>query len=476
MSNDVIPDTLADRYASPPMRALWSPRNRVVLERELWITVMQAQRELGLDIPAEAIAAYEKVKDQVDLDSIRARERVTRHDVKARIDEFCALAGHEHIHKGMTSRDATENVEQTLILRSLELVREHYGACLHRLSQRVRQYRSLALTARTHNVPAQMTTVGKRLANFGTEMLLAFDRLEELIASYPLRGIKGPVGTQLDMLTLFGGDQKKVATFEQRIAQRLGFLGVLDAVGQVYPRSLDFAVVSVLFQLASGPSSLAKTLRLMAGYELASEGFGADQVGSSAMPHKMNARSCERVNGLQHVLGGFLNMTVGVSGDQWNEGDVSCSVVRRVALPGAFFAIDGLCETFLTVLGEMEMFPESIGAERERYLPFLATTTILMEAVQAGAGREAAHAAIRDHALAVARDLRTRAVTENDLVERVARDPRIGIDAVQLKAALSSDQRFTGAALAQADAFVEQVAAIAKRLPELTRYAPGEIL
>jgi adenylosuccinate lyase len=476
MASDLIPDTLADRYASAPMRTLWSPRNRVLLERELWIAVMQAQRELGIDIPVEAVAAYERVKDQVDLDSIRARERITRHDVKARIDEFCALAGYEHVHKGMTSRDATENVEQTLILRSLQLVRVHYGACLHRLAQRVRQYRALALTARTHNVPAQMTTVGKRLATFGTEMLLAFDRLEEQIARYPLRGIKGPVGTQLDMLTLCGGDQSKVATLEQRIAQRLGFAGVLDAVGQVYPRSLDFAVVSVLFQLASGPSNLAKTLRLMAGYELASEGFGADQVGSSAMPHKMNARSCERINGLQHVLSGFLNMTIGLAGDQWNEGDVSCSVVRRVALPGAFFAIDGLCETLLTVLGEMEMFPESIAGERARYLPFLATTTILMEAVKAGVGREAAHAAIREHALAVARDLRSRAATENDLVERIASDPRIGIDAASLKAALAGDDRFVGAALAQADRFVDQVEAIVERLPDSARYTPGKIL
>jgi adenylosuccinate lyase len=476
MADDVIPDTLADRYASAPMRALWSPRHRVVLEREVWIAVMRAQRELGLDIPMDAIAAYERVKDQVDLDSIRARERATRHDVKARIDEFCALAGHEHVHKGMTSRDATENVEQTLILHSLQLVREHYGACLFRLAKRVQQYRALALTARTHNVPAQMTTVGKRLANFGTEMVLAFDRLEALIASYPLRGLKGPVGTQLDLLTLFGGDQQKVDRFERRIAEELGFQRVLATVGQVYPRSLDYAVVSVVFQLAAGPASLAKTLRLMAGHDLASEGFAADQVGSSAMPHKMNARSCERINGLQHVLAGFLNMTVGLAGDQWNEGDVSCSVVRRVALPGAFFAVDGLCETLLTVLSEMEMFAEAIGAERARHLPFLATTTILMEAVKAGVGREAAHAAIREHALAVARDLRTGAVKDNDLVERVARDPRIGIDAAALRAALTSDDRFIGAALAQADAFVEQVTVIVERLPEVARYTPGKIL
>jgi adenylosuccinate lyase len=476
MPDEVIPDTLADRYASAAMRTLWSPRHRVILERELWLAVMRAQRELGLAIPAEAIAAYERVKDQVDLDSIRTRERSTRHDVKARIDEFCALAGHEHVHKGMTSRDATENVEQALILRSLQLVRVRYVACLHRLAQRVSEYRALALTGRTHNVAAQMTTVGKRLAMFGTEMLLAFDRLQELIASYPLRGLKGAVGTQLDLLTLFGGDQQKVDACERRIAEQLGFHQVLAAVGQVYPRSLDYAAVSVLFQLGAGPASFAKTLRLMAGFELASEGFGAEQVGSSAMPHKMNARSCERIGGLHHVLAGFLAMTVGLAGDQWNEGDVSCSVVRRVALPGAFFAIDGLLETLLTVLGEMTVFAEAVGSERDRQLPFLATTTILMEAVKAGVGREAAHAAIREHALAVARDLRAGAVHQNDLVERLARDPRIKVDAAVLKAALASNERFVGAALGQADAFVERVRDIVGCVPEAATYQPGTIL
>ena len=163
----LIPDVLADRYASAEMRGIWSPEARVVLERELWIAVMRAQRELGLDIPAEAIAASERVTDRVDMDSIRARERVTRHDVKARIEEFCALSGHEHVHKGLTSRDLSENVDQLQNRRALEVVRVHYAAALHRLAQRVREYRALVLTGRTHNVPAQATTVGRRLAMQG---------------------------------------------------------------------------------------------------------------------------------------------------------------------------------------------------------------------------------------------------------------------------------------------------------------------
>jgi len=180
----------------------------------------------------------------------------------------------------------------------------------------------------------------------------------------------------------------KLAELERRVAAHLGFEHVLTSVGQVYPRSLDYDVLTALVQLAAGPSSLATTIRLMAGQELVTEGFQPGQVGSSAMPHKMNTRSCERVNGLAVVLRGYASMVGELAGNQWNEGDVSCSVVRRVALPDAFFALDGLLETFLTVLDEFGAYPAVIARELDRYLPFLATTSVLMAAVRAGVGRE----------------------------------------------------------------------------------------
>lgn len=467
---------LADRYASPAMREIWSPRGKVLLERDLWIAVMRAQKSLGLGIPAEAVAAYERVKTQVDLTSIRVRERQTRHDVKARIDEFCAIAGFEQIHKGLTSRDLTENVEQLQILRSIRLVRVKYAACLHRVAERSRQYRDLVVVGRTHNVPAQATTLGKRLAMFGTEMLCAYQRLETLLAGYPLRGLKGPVGSQLDLLTLFDGDRGKVVELERQIASELGFSQVLGAVGQVYPRSLDFEVVSVLVQLAAGPSSFAKTLRLMAGHDLVTEGFKEGQVGSSAMPHKINSRSSERINGLMVVLKGYLEMLASLTGDQWNEGDVSCSVVRRVALPGAMFATDGLLETFLTVISEMEVFVPVLAAERDRELPFLATTTILMESVKRGVGREAAHGAIKEHAVAAARARRSGGAAVEDLLDRLATDARVGLDKTKLREILASDERFVGAALEQTDAFLSDCDTLLAQVPEASSYRPGELL
>ncbi len=471
----MIPNVLAARYASVEMTTLWSPEHKVVLERQLWLAVLRAQRELGVDVPAEAIDAYEAVLDKVDLASIEARERVTKHDVKARIEEFSALAGHEYIHAGMTSRDLTENVEQLQVRAALELVRDRMVTTLARLAERAAEHRELVITGRSHNVAAQATTLGKRFANAGEELLQALRRVEELLDRYPLRGIKGPVGTQQDMLDLLGGADR-VAALEQAVASHLGFEASLTNVGQVYPRSLDLDVVSALVQAGSGPASLATTIRLMAGLELATEGFKPGQVGSSAMPHKMNSRSCERVNGLLVVLRGYLSMVGELAGDQWNEGDVSCSVVRRVALPDAFLAADGLFQTFLSVLDDFGAYPAVVARELERYLPFLTTTKVLMAAVRAGVGRETAHEAIKEHAVAVALGMRESGAAGNDLLDRLAADERLSLDRSALSAAIGSPLDFVGTAVDQTAAFVASVEAIVARHPDAASYRPAPIL
>ena len=472
----MIPNVLADRYASPAMREIWSAEGRIVLERDFWVAVMKAQRELGLPIPEEAIADYEKVRKEVNLDSIQKRERISRHDVKARLEEFNDLAGHQEIHKGMTSRDLTENVEQLQVFSSLRIIHDKAVATLAALARRVDEWRDLIIAGRTHNVAAQPTTVGKRLAMSGEELLDSLKSLEHLVESYPVRGLKGAVGTQMDQLSLFEGDISKVRQLEEGVASHLGLPADWVCVGQVYPRSLDLRTVSALTELASAPSSMCTTLRLMAGHELASEGFAKGQTGSSAMPHKMNARSCERVNGFHVILKGYLAMGAGLSGTQWNEGDVSCSVVRRVMLPDAFFAADGLFETFLTILNQMQVFTGTIGRENDRYMPFLLSTSFLMAAVKAGAGRETAHAAIKEHALAVARELREGAISQNDLLDRLAADERVPVPREQLQEVFEKGQNNTGAATAQVDAFIEAVTSLTERHPEAATYQPGDIL
>ncbi len=474
-----VPNVLANRYASAQMRDIWAPEAKIVAERRLWLAVLRAQRDLGVDFgganPDEVIAAYERVIDRVDLASIDARERVTRHDVKARIEEFNALSGFEHIHKGMTSRDLTENIEQFQVLGSLKVIRVRVVATLAELARLATQYSAQAVTGRSHNVAAQLTTLGKRFATAADELLVALDRLDGLIARYPARGIKGPVGTAQDMLDLLGGDAAKLAELERRIAEELGFKEVLTSTGQVYPRSLDYDAVTALAQVSAAPSNLATTIRLMAGLELVTEGFKEGQVGSSAMPHKMNTRSCERVNGLAVVLRGYVSMVGELAGDQWNEGDVSCSVVRRVAMPDAFFALDGLFETFLTVLADFGAFPAVIEAELERYLPFLTTTKVLMAAVRKGVGREVAHEAIKEHAVAVALDLRRGAKT-NDLLSRLAADERLGLTRDELEALVGSPLELAGTAQDQVARVAGRVAEVVAAAPDAAAYRPGAVL
>jgi len=456
------------------MVEIWSPVNKIKLERQFWIEVLKAQDQHGITVDSAVIAAYEAQVENIDLASIAKREAELKHDVKARIDEFNALAGQQQIHKGMTSRDLTENIEQAQILNSLKLVRERVIALLNSLKEQAVAHQDLAMVGRSHNVAAQLTTLGKRFATTIDELLIGYAALNELIERYPARGIKGPVGTNQDMANLFDQDLAKVKEFEAELIASLGFNQVLDSVGQVYPRSLDYEVATLLYQLAAPISSLALTIRLMAGQELVTEGFLPGQVGSSAMPHKMNARSSERINGLHEVLNGFVTMLSGITGKQWNEGDVSCSVVRRVALPGMFFAFDGISETALTVLGGFKAFDAQLKAELNRYLPFLLTTEIMLLLVKRGVGRETAHKQVQLHALAAAEQLRSGG--KNNLFELLAADSELEISMADLNQLAANSEQQLAAAKAQVKQVAAKVDAIVKANPTAASYKPGAIL
>ena len=461
---DGVTNVLAGRYASGAMNKVWSPEGKVVQERQLWLAVLRAQVSLGLEIPEGTVEAYEAVLDHVDLASIAEREAVTRHDVKARIDEFCELAGQQHIHRGMTSRDLTENVEQLQIRQALGLVRDRLVGVLARLSGLAATHVDLVMVARTHNVAAQATTLGKRFADAAEETMIGFARVEELLDRYPLRGIKGAVGTRVDQLDLLVSPEA-VDQLEQTIAQHLGFGSVLDCVGQVYPRSLDFDVVSALVQAVSGPSSVATTLRLMAGNELATEGFSDGQVGSSAMPHKMNSRSAERIGALRTILDGHLTMAANLAGRQWNEGDVSCSAVRRVMLPDAFFAADGLLQTAAGIFDDFGVYEAVVEAELARELPFVATSRLLGAAVSGGLGREQAHQIIKSHAVAAVLARREGAGGPS-FIERLAADERVPLNAEAIQSCLADTDNFVGTAKTQVERVVARVNRIVAEHPQ----------
>ena len=468
-----LPNILALRYASPQINQVWAQENKILLEREFWIAIMKAQSELGVAIPTEHIAAYEKVKQNIDLASIAIREKTLKHEVKSRIDEFNSLAKHEDIHKGLTSRDLTENVEQLQIKQSLEIIEFKAIAVLSRLAQLAMQYGETTIVARTHNVPAQVTTLGKRFATWAEEFLISYSRLTQLIENYPIRGVKGPVGTSQDMLDLLG-DIDKLNKFENKVLEFLNFTQTLKSVGQIYPRSLDFEVVSSLFQLAAPISSMATTIRLMAGNELVSEGFSTGQVGSSAMPHKINARSSERINGLTTILRGYVTMTADLAGSTWNEGDVACSTVRRVALPDAFFALDGILETALTILDEFGAFEPLIQKELNQYLPFLTTTAVLMQAVKNGVGRETAHEAIKKHALKAVE--RVRNGHDSQLPENLLQDEILQLTKAQLEKILNNPVDLIGATPHQIREVVTKINRIVKQNPDAAKYVAQPIL
>jgi adenylosuccinate lyase len=277
-------------------------------------------------------------------------------------------------------------------------------------------------------------------------LLFAHTSLKELIVRLPLRGIKGPVGTSQDALDAMGED---FAQLEKSIAEEFGFANTWVSVGQIYPRSVDFEVVSKLLQIASAPSSMATTIRLMAGSGLVSEGFSTEQVGSSAMPHKMNSRSSERINGMMVLLRGYNTMAADLAGDQWNEGDVSCSVVRRVVIPDSFYVLDGLLHTYMTILQEFGAFEEKIKEELSEQLPLLATTRILMECVRAGMGREVAHQLIKKHS-----------ITAGNFFEVLASEKEFPLSLDQLNDLIKDPSDFAGMAAEQSRSVAKMIKSV----------------
>lgn len=472
------PNVLSKRYATSRVNEIFSEKGRVIAERELWIVVMKAQKEFGVPIPAQAIEKYETAKLDVDLDLIESIERKTKHDVAARIEAFTLTAkAEEHIHKGMTSRDLTDNVEQSQIKRASKIIFGKYVSALRHFIHRANEYRDIILTARTHHQPAQPTLLGRRMAMWAEELYQHLQDMETFMARYPFRGIKGPVGTQSDMLTLLGS-KERVAKFEELVAKQLGFGEILDAPGQVYPRSLDFALLSKLAALASVCENFAKGVRLMSGYELVTEGFREGQVGSSAMPHKMNTRSSERICGLAELLKMYADGASRLAGDQWEEGDVSCSAVRRVIIPDAFYASDGLCETTLTVLNDMGAYPGVLDREIERYLPFLASTEILMLAMKKGVGRQAAHKIIREHSVGEVSAMRKEGKAPR-LARKLAEDPlfrEAGITEEMIKSILQDTKHFVGNAKEQIDALTQKAERFLEKYQNESKYEPADIL
>jgi adenylosuccinate lyase len=473
------PNVLSLRYATDELNKIFSEKGKILYERELWLSILKAQKELGVNVPTEAIKAYEDVKKDIDLDLIKEIELRTKHDVKAKIEAFNqAAGGFEYLHMGMTSRDLTDNVEQIQIKEASKLIKGKYVSVLRHLIDKADEFRHIEITGRTHHQAAQTTLLGRRFSMWAEELFIHLSEFERFLESYPLRGIKGAIGTQLDMVNILGSAEK-AEELDNKVAEQLGFKVTLSSTGQVYPRSLDYKLISHLASLASACENFSKTLRLMAGFELVTEGFLTGQVGSSVMPHKMNTRSSERIGALSRLIMMFADGASRLMGDQWEEGDVSCSAIRRIIIPNVFYATDGLIETTLTVLNNMGTYPATINKELNRYLPFLATTQILSLALKQGIGREKAHSIIKKHAISEALKMREEGSSENNLVMLLAEDTMFkeaGITEKELSAVLGDQIHFVGNAQRQIDAVKKKTASFLKKYAQQASYEPSDIL
>jgi adenylosuccinate lyase len=448
------------------MRQIWSRESKVLKERELWITVMKAQVKLGLDISKDVLEDYERAKSQIDLSSIDRREAELKHDVKARIEEFNFLAGHQSIHVGLTSRDVTENIEGWQIKQSLHLTLASSNLLLQKLIEKIEEYADLPIVGRTHNIPAQLTTLGRRFASWSEEFLFVLNSLENLESRFPLKGIKGAIGTGSDLKSVVGSNWHSI---EDGVLESLGVDKALIAPSQIYPRSIDFQVISSLFQLASPLASMATNIRLMAGLGLVAEGKASSQVGSSAMPHKNNPRLSERVNSLFIVLKGYLTMASEISGNQWNEGDVSESVVRRIALPDAFYCIDAILRTMTKVVKELEISKDNIAREVDLELEYLLSSKVLLLAFEKGVGRESAHRAILECAD------RSRGPNSESFFTLISKTSELKVSESELLEIKSALDNHLGDALSQVRAVLNLAKARISLLPEAENLSLDEI-
>ncbi len=471
-------NVLSQRYASPEMNHIFSPVNRIIQERCLWLMIMEIQGELGVTVNDRDIQRFRSAVEKVNLDRIQEIETVTRHDVKARLEAFIEEAGGSGpVHLGLTSRDITDNVEQMLIRQAGKLILGRFTAVLQGMLHLAGRYQNLVITGRTHHQPAQPTTLGRRFAQWGEELHFHLLEFENFLNNYPLRGIKGPLGTCHDQSSILGG-KDKVRLMERQLSSRLGFKNIMEAVGQVYFRSLDYKLAGHIQTLTAPCVSMAQSIRLMAGLGLAGEGFGENQTGSSAMPHKKNCRTSERVWGMGNLIKMFTTGLGSVSGGQWEEGDVSCSVIRRVIIPDLFYTADGLCRGVLTILNEFQPHISAIEEELQHHLPFLATTEILTMAVKAGINREEAHSIIRKAATSLNPSDDSPGKT-SALASLLSRNPVFTekeITGEMIDGVISESRHNIGLALEQVQGVIDMTEPFLLRHQHSARYHPGSIL
>ncbi|MFI5227921.1 MAG: adenylosuccinate lyase [Gemmatimonadales bacterium] len=450
---------LAERYASTAMLELWSPATRHGLWRQLWLALAEAERELGVPIPDDALSQMRAHLDDLDFDAVAAYERRFRHDVMAHVHAFAdvAPAARPFIHYGATSAFVTDNADLILMRRAMTLLRAKLVRALRALATFAREWRAEPTLGSTHLQPAQPTTVGKRATLWMQDLVLDVAELDHRVSTLPFRGVKGTTGTQASFLEIFGGDHAKVVELDARVTAKMGFAGSIPVSGQTYTRKLDAQILAAVAGIASSAMKFSGDVRMLQSLGEIEEPFEREQIGSSAMAYKRNPMRCERIAALGRfviTLEPNANLTHGV---QFFERTLDDSANRRLVIPESFLAVDAILALLENVASGLEVHPARIRRRLADELPFMATEELIVRAVRAGGDRQAAHERIRQHAIEAARALKDGA-ERNDLLDRLAGDPQFGVPLTELSDALAPN-RFVGRAPEQVDEFLERVVA-----------------
>ena len=458
-AHDTYSSPLSERYASRAMLELWSPKTRYGLWRRLWLALAEAERELGLDIPAKAIEEMRTHLDAIDFDAVAAFERRFRHDVMAHIHAYgdVAPAARPFIHLGATSAFVTDNADLILMRRGLELLRGKIVRVLRPLSSFAKKWRDEPTLGSTHLQPAQPTTVGKRATLWMQDLVLDLAELDHRVGVLPCRGVKGTTGTQASFLELFEGDHEKVRELERRVSAAIDFTSAIPVSGQTYTRKLDAQVLDVVAGIAASAAKFSGDIRVLQSFGEIEEPFEESQVGSSAMAYKRNPMRCERIASLARFV---LNLEANANEThavQFLERTLDDSANRRLAIPEAFLATDAILVLWENIVSGLEVHPARIRRRLEDELPFMATEQLLMRAVRAGGDRQDAHERIRKHSIEAARAIKEGAPS-NDLLERLAKDKQWKIPLREMREALDPSA-FVGRAPQQVDEFLREVVA-----------------
>ena len=431
---DIYETPLGSRYASKEMQYLFSPDMKFRTWRRLWIALAETEQELGLDITDEQIAELKENAENINYEVAQEREKIVRHDVMSHVYAYgqqCPKAA-GIIHLGATSCYVGDNTDIIVMNEAMKLIRKKLVNVISELAKFADQYKDLPTLAFTHFQPAQPTTVGKRAALWIQDLLMDLDDIQYIIDGAKLLGCKGTTGTQASFLELFDGDHAKCRELDRRIAEKMGYTGCFAVSGQTYSRKLDSRILNVLSGIAQSATKFSNDIRLLQHLKEIEEPFEKGQIGSSAMAYKRNPMRSERIASLaRYVMVDALNPAI-TTATQWFERTLDDSANKRISVPEAFLAVDGILSLYLNVVDGLVVYPKVINQRLMKELPFMATENIMMDAVKRGGNRQELHERIRIHSMEAGRQVKVEGM-ENDLLERIAADETFGVTLDELK-------------------------------------------